>query len=60
MAIKSSSADKTETKVTSTVFLNNTSSTESRPVTYVVINNKVVPDPKELNPGVIINAQQTK
>lgn len=58
---KATGKDITETKQVNIVFLNNSAlSTESRPVNLVVINDKVVPDPKEINPGVIINAQQTK
>lgn len=55
--------DKTEQKSTVTkVYLNNsaTPTAVNKSVDYVVINNAVVPDPNQLNPGVVINAQQTK
>ena len=58
-----SGKDKTETKTNvSQVYLNNAPvpTSVNKAVEYVVINNKVVADPNQINPGVIINAQQTK
>jgi hypothetical protein len=52
--------DKTEQRTTITsVFLNNsaTPTAVNKSVDYVVINNAVVPDPNQSNPGVIINKQ---
>ncbi len=60
---KKAGKDATETTSTVTpIYLNNSTapSSISKSVDLVVINNQVVPDPNQVNPGVVINAQQTK